>query len=77
MRNKTAEGPLFTSITTSEAPSRLTALADSLTRRDFIYLVVILSAFGKAQWFLGLAAFGAPLFFFVLLWTSHRERVTA
>src|SRR5574337_331667 len=77
MRDKTSEGPLFTSITTSEAPSRLTALADSLTRRDFIYLVVILSAFGKAQWFLVLAAFGAPIFFFVLLWTSHRERVTA
>jgi hypothetical protein len=77
MRNKTAEGPLFTSVTTSEASSRLSALADTLTRRDFIYLVVMLSAFGKAHWFLVLAAFGAPLFFFVLLWSAHRERVTA
>lgn len=77
MRNKVAEGPLFTSITASEAPSRLSTLADALARRDFIYLVVILSALGKARWFLVLAAIGAPLFFFVLLWTSHRERVTA
>ena len=77
MRNKVSEGPLFTSITNSEAPSRLTTLADSLARRDFIYLVVILSALGKAHWFLVLAAFGAPLFFFILLWTSRRERVKA
>ena len=77
MRNKVSEGPLFTSITNSEAPSRLTSLADSLARRDFIYLVVILSALGKAQWFLVLAAFGALLFFFILLWTSRRERVKA
>lgn len=77
MRDKTDEGPLFTSVTTSEAPSRLSTIADALARRDFIYLVVILSAFGKAHWFLILAAFGSPIFFFVLLWTSYRERVTA
>jgi len=77
MRNKVSEGPLFTSITNSEAPSRLTTLADSLAKRDFIYLVVILSALGKAHWFLVLAAIGAPLFFFILLWTSRRERVKA
>lgn len=77
MRNKVSEGPLFTSITNSEAPSRLTTLADALAKRDFIYLVVILSALGKAQWFLVLAAIGAPLFFFILLWTSRRERVKA
>ena len=77
MRNKVSEGPLFTSITNSEAPSRLTTLADSLAKRDFIYLVVILAASGKAHWFLVLAAIGAPLFFFILLWTSRRERVKA
>jgi phosphatidylglycerophosphate synthase len=76
MRDKTSGGPLFTSITASDAPSRLSTLADSLAKRDFIYLVVILSAFGKARWFLVLAAIGAPLFFFILLWSSHRERVT-
>lgn len=77
MRNKTSGGPLFTSIITSNAPSRLSTLTDALAKRDFIYLVVILAAFGKARWFLALAAIGAPLFFFILLWTAYRERVTA
>jgi hypothetical protein len=77
MQHKTSDGPLFTSITTSEAPSRLSHLADALARRDFIYLVVILSAFGKAHWFLILAAVGAPIFFIVVLWNSYREGVQA
>ncbi len=60
------EGPLFTSV--SPFPqSRLSRMADALARRDFIYLVLILSAFGKAHWFLVLAAVGAPVFFFVLV----------
>jgi 1L-myo-inositol 1-phosphate cytidylyltransferase / CDP-L-myo-inositol myo-inositolphosphotransferase len=77
MRHKTAEGPLFTSITASDVPSRVSVLADALARRDFIYLVVILSAFGKAHWFLILAAIGAPIFFTVVLWNSYREGVQA
>lgn len=77
MRHKTSGGPLFTSITTSEAPSRISRLADALARRDFIYLVVILSAFGKAHWFLILSAVGAPIFFVVVLWNSLREGVQA
>lgn len=75
MRHKTSVGPLFTSITTSEVPSRISHLADALARRDFIYLVVILSAFGKAHWFLILSAIGAPIFFTVVLWNSYREGV--
>ncbi|MBI3989075.1 MAG: CDP-alcohol phosphatidyltransferase family protein [candidate division NC10 bacterium] len=77
MHEKASEGPLFTSVTKSEKPSRLSTLAEALTRRDFIYLVVVLSAWGKARWFLALAAIGAPLFFLMLLWISHRERVHA
>ncbi len=77
MRHKSSEGPLFTSTTTSESPSRVSVLADALARRDFIYLVVILSAFGKAYWFLILAAIGAPIFFAVVLWNSYREGVQA
>lgn len=77
MHTKPAEGPLFTSVTHSETSTRLTTLADALARRDFIYLVVILSAFGRARWFLMLAAIGAPLFFFMLLWISRREGVQA
>ena len=60
------EGPLFASVT--DAPdSWLARAADALARRDFIYVIVILSAFGKAHWFLALAAVGAPLFFLVLV----------
>jgi hypothetical protein len=77
MHTKPAEGPLFTSVTRSETSTRLTTLADALARRDFIYFVVILSAFGRARWFLTLAAIGAPLFFFMLLWISRREGVQA
>lgn len=60
------EGPLFTSVSRS-GDSRLSRMADFLARRDFIYLVVILAAFGKANWFLIFAAVGAPLFFLVLV----------
>ncbi len=60
------EGPLFTSVTRS-AQSRLSRVADALARRDFIYLVILLSVFGKARWFLVLAAVGAPAFFLVLV----------
>ncbi|MFN2635266.1 MAG: CDP-alcohol phosphatidyltransferase family protein [Thermoanaerobaculia bacterium] len=60
------EGPQFTSVTAG-APTRLSRLADALARRDFIYVVILLSAFGRAHWFLALAAVGAPLFFFFLV----------
>ena len=60
------DGPLFTSVTRT-AQSRLSRLADMLARRDFIYLVILLSVFGKARWFLVLAALGAPAFFLVLV----------
>ncbi len=61
-----ADRPQFTSVT-RRAQSRLSRFADMLARRDFIYLVVLLSAFGKARWFLAMAAIGAPLFFLALL----------
>ena len=38
-----------------------------LANRDFIYVVVVLSAFGKASWFLLLSAVGTPLFLLTLL----------
>src|SRR5258706_15111225 len=64
------EGPLFTSVVADgPAPSRkrLARLMDALARRDFIYLVVLLSAFGKARWFLALASVGSPAFLAALL----------
>ncbi len=51
----------------------LPRLADMLARRDFIYLVALLSAAGKATWFLALAAVGTPLFLLVLAWIARRE----
>ncbi len=66
MRPKRGAGPLYSSV--SRAPSgRFVALLDALSRRDFIYLVLALSVFGKATWFLALAAVGAPLFLLMLL----------
>jgi len=67
------EGPLFTSVSAS-GPSRLSRVADALSRRDFIYLVLILSLFGKARWFLVLAAVGAPVYFLALTAITLAER---
>jgi phosphatidylglycerophosphate synthase len=60
------QGPLFVSVTRS-ARTRLSRMADALARRDFIYLIVVLSIFGKARWFLAAAAVGAPVFSLVLV----------
>jgi phosphatidylglycerophosphate synthase len=51
----------------------LPRLADMLARRDFIYLVVLLSVAGKATWFLALAAVGTPAFLLMLAWIARRE----
>ena len=73
MGPRKAEGPLYTSVA-AEGETRLSRVADALSRRDFIYLVLILSAFGKAHWFLLLAAVGAPAFFLVLTVIASGER---
>ncbi len=67
------EGPLYTSVAT-EGETPLTRAADAVSRRDFIYLVLILSALGKAGWFLVLAAVGAPVFFLMLTAIASAER---
>ncbi len=43
-------------------PSWISRLTDALAHRDFIYLIVLLAALGKAWWFLVLVAAGTPLF---------------
>ena len=74
---KPKEGPLFTGVTTPD--SAAARAADALSRRDFIYLVLALSLFGKADWFLALTAVGAPIYFLVLLTLDRRrpQRKTA
>jgi phosphatidylglycerophosphate synthase len=73
MRIKDDSGPLFTSVSTTR-DNRLARLLDAGSRRDFIYLVLILALFGKSNWFLLLAALGAPIYFILLVFLAVRER---
>ncbi len=73
MRIKYEGGALFTSV--SAAPERpLARLLDAASRRDFIYLVIILALTGRLSWFLLLAALGAPTYFFLVIFLAARER---
>ncbi len=66
MRLKDGDDALFTSV--SASPERpLSRLLNSASRRDFIYLVILLALVGRSNWFLALAAIGAPIYFFLLL----------
>jgi phosphatidylglycerophosphate synthase len=51
-------------------------LADALAHRDFIYLIVLLAALGKARWFLLLTALGTPTFLLLLAWVGRRRRTS-
>lgn len=73
MQGTNGTGPLFTSVVRSPN-SRVSHLMDSLARRDFIYLVVVLSAFGKASWFLVLSAIGTTIYFLILLWLAYTQQ---
>jgi phosphatidylglycerophosphate synthase len=73
LRKKTSAGPVYTSVSSAPSSSGLTKVLDALSRRDFIYLVLVLSVFGKANWFLALTAIGAPVFLFLVLWTASRD----
>jgi 1L-myo-inositol 1-phosphate cytidylyltransferase / CDP-L-myo-inositol myo-inositolphosphotransferase len=74
MRVKEDGGPLFTSVSTAPDGS-LARMLDAASRRDFIYLVLILALLGKSNWFLLLAALGTPIFFFLLIFLAVRERL--
>ncbi len=72
MRSKDGGDTLFTSV--SEAPERpLTRLLDSASRRDFIYLVLLLALFGRSNWFLVMAGIGAPIYFALVLFASRHQ----
>ena len=66
------DGPVYTSTSRKEKKDRWVIIADFLSRRDFIYLVVVLAIFGKLHWFLVLAAIGAPAFFLFTLWNNFK-----
>lgn len=68
------DGPLYTSVSVGGEPSAMVRVADALSRRDFIYLVVILAIVGRTHWFLVLSAVGAPVYALLLLWIRRRDR---
>jgi len=74
LRSKDGSGPLFTSVS-STPDDCLARMLDTASRRDFIYLVLILALLGKSSWFLLLASLGAPTFFFFLVFLAVRERL--
>jgi phosphatidylglycerophosphate synthase len=74
MRVKDDSGPFFTSVSTVPG-RRLARLLDAASRRDFIYLVLILALVGKSDWLILLASLGTPIFFFLLIYLAIRERL--
>lgn len=67
------DGPLYTSVALHRETA-VTRIADALSRRDFIYLVLILSVFGKAHWFVAIAAVATPTYFLTLVGIAWSER---
>jgi phosphatidylglycerophosphate synthase len=49
-------------------------LAGAMANRDFIYLVILTAAFGKATWCLVAATIGAPAFLVLVLWRDRLRR---
>jgi phosphatidylglycerophosphate synthase len=49
-------------------------LVEAFSHRDFIYLILVLAFFGRAQWFIALTAAGTPVFLLLLLWVSGKQR---
>jgi len=74
MRQNQKTGPLYTSVSDKEDKGKLVYLADFLSRRDFIYLVFVLSMIQHLDWFLWLSAIGSPAFFAALLWIYVKEQ---
>lgn len=73
MRFKNEKGPLYTSVSFLKEKNTLNKVADFLSRRDFIYLVLILSFFKHLDWFLICSALGTPAFLLLLLWLYAKE----
>ena len=53
------------------SPLRPTARWRGFSRRDFIYPVVLLALVGRSNWFLILAAIGAPIYFALVLFAAR------
>jgi len=77
MRVESNAGPLYTSVSISEDKSAVVRIADILSRRDFIYLVLVLALFDQTQWFLIMTAIGAPIYALLLITIMIREQPSA
>ena len=64
MKRRPPEKPLFTGVVGRGPGARL---ANAMASRDFLYLLLALSLFGKANWLLVAAGGGAPAYGFLLL----------
>jgi phosphatidylglycerophosphate synthase len=73
MKKKVSEGPLYTSVSRSGRKARIVKIADFLSRRDFIYLVVVLAFYQHLDWFLVAAAAGTMVFLAMLVWIRVRD----
>ncbi|MDX8411003.1 MAG: CDP-alcohol phosphatidyltransferase family protein [Mariprofundaceae bacterium] len=73
MRKSKRDGPLYTSVSTAADKSMIVRIADMLSRRDFIYLVLVLAIFGKLHWFLIASGIGAPIYALVLVGIVMRD----
>lgn len=62
-----AGGRSLLAIASPRRRSQMTRVLDAVSGRDFIYIVMVLSLFGKAYWFLAAACVGTPGFFVALL----------
>lgn len=70
------EGPLYTSVAT-HSDTALSRLTDAVSRRDFIYLILIMSIFGVADWFVISSAVIIPVYFLALLVIAWNDRRVA
>jgi len=73
MRAKNTSGPLYTSVSTSADKTSIIHIADILSRRDFIYLVLALAIINQTHWFLVMTAIGAPIYALLLIAIIIRE----
>ena len=53
--------------------SAVSRVADVMVYRDFIYVIVMLAAVGKAWWFLVITAIGGPMFLLLLAWLGRKR----
>jgi len=73
MHAKKPGGPLYTSVSAAEDKSAVVRMADILSRRDFIYLVLLLALLGQTHWFLVMTAVGAPIYALLLIGIMMHE----